>query len=238
MRDRFFFTMIEKIPFTLFGFDLLEPMAFVTNGLVALVCLFGFVRAHQLKLFFWKYFFLCFTIASLAGAFSHLFWNYWGFYGKITPWFFGVLSSGFLVAAMVELFHFKQTTVRIFHGAIILKAATVLFFAYSYWNFLFVAVDTILSLFVACGIGTFLLYFYYQRKELSKMLLGFLVMLPSAAVFLLKLDLHLWLNREDLSHILIASGLFFFVLNLPQILVVKKKKLSEQQEQFTVAASS
>lgn len=66
------------------------------------------------------------------------------------------------------------------------------------------------------------------------MLIGFLVMLPSAAVFLLKLDLHLWMNREDVSHVLIASGLFFFVLNLPNIITVKAKKFVEQTVQVQV----
>lgn len=212
-----FFGMIEKIEFSFFGLDLLEPMAFISNGLVALVCLFGYYKAKNSNLSKWKIFFLSFAIASLSGALSHLFWNYWGFFGKIVPWFFGVLSSAFLITAMIDFFSFRNSTRFIFHAAIALKGCIVLLLAYSYWNFLFVAVDTILSLFVACGVGTFILYFHYDRKDLIYMLLGFLVMLPSAAVFLLKLDLHLWLNREDLSHILIAIGLALFVKNLTAV---------------------
>jgi hypothetical protein len=167
--------------------------------------------------YFWQLNFLFFALASFSGALSHLFWNYWGFYGKITPWFFGVLSSGFLMAAMIDLFSFRKSTRLIFHLFILAKGVFILTFAFAYWNFLFVAIDTILSLFVACGIGTFILYFHYDRKDLINMLIGFLIMLPSAAVFLLKLDLHLWLNREDLSHLLIASGLFFFTRSLENI---------------------
>ncbi len=216
-RDRLFFVMLEKIPFTLMGFDLLEPMAFVTNILVVLVCLLGFFKARRLKLTNWKYFFLSFALASFFGAFSHLFWNYWGFNGKILPWFFGVLASAFLMVAMTHLFNFKKTTRLVINTAIVFKGIAILFLAFSFWNFLFVAIDTILSLFVACGIGTFILYFHYERKDLSNLLIGFLIMLPSAAVFLFKLDLHLWLNREDLSHILIATGLFFFTKSLENI---------------------
>jgi hypothetical protein len=36
-------------------------------------------------------------------------------------------------------------------------------------------------------------------------------MLPAAVVFLLKVDVHLWLNREDLSHLFIAFGLLYLV---------------------------
>lgn len=209
--------MIEKIPFSLFGFDLLEPMAFVSNAAVALVCTFGVYRANKLGMTKWMFFFLSFAVASLSGAFSHLFWNYWGFSGKIMPWFFGVLASGFLTAAMIDLFDFRLSIRRWLHAFIVIKGAFILFMAYTQWNFLFVAVDTILSLFVACGVGAFVLYFKHERKDLLLMLIGFLVMLPSAFVFLFKLDLHLWLNREDLSHFLIASGLYFFVQCLPQI---------------------
>jgi len=206
--------MIDKIPFSLFGLDLLEPMAFVTNGLVTLVCLFGFIRAQKNQLNYWKYFFISFAVASFSGALSHLFWNYWGFYGKIAPWFFGVMSSGFLMAAMIELFSYNKSTRLILFGSIVVKGILVLFFAYSYWNFLFVAIDTILSLFVACGLGAFILYFHYSRKEIKNILIGFLVMFPSAAIFLFKFDLNRWMNREDISHILIAIGLIFFVKNL------------------------
>jgi hypothetical protein len=209
--------MVEKIPFSLLGFELLEPMAFVTNGLVALVCVYGFVNAKAFDLHKWKYFFFFFALGSFSGALSHLFWNYWGFYGKITPWFFGVVSSGFLIAAMVDLFAFRKSTRLIFHIFILLKGTFVLIFAYTFWNFLFVAIDTILSLFVACGVGTFILYFHYDRKDLINLLIGFLIILPSAAVFLLKLDLSLWMNREDISHILIAGGLFFFARSLKNI---------------------
>lgn len=209
--------MLEKIPFSLLGFDLLEPMAFLTNGLVAFVCVWGFLKSQMLGITKWKYFFLFFSLASFTGALSHLFWNYWGFYGKIAPWLFGVFSSGLLLAAMIDLFSFRKSTRLFFHVFIFVKGAAILVLAFSFWNFLFVAIDTILSLFLACGLGTIILFFHYGRKDLINILIGFIIMLPSAAVFLLKIDLHLWLNREDISHILIALGLFFFTRNLDSI---------------------
>lgn len=209
--------MIEKIPFTLLGFELLEPMAFISNAVVAIVCLFGVIRSSKLGMTKWMLFFLSFAIASFSGALSHLFWNYWGFFGKIVPWFFGVTASGFLTLAMFDLFGIKSRVRGLLYFLVVLKGVIILFMAYSQWNFLFVAIDTILSLFIACGVGTFLLYFKFKRKELFLMLVGFLIMLPSAFVFLFKIDLHLWLNREDLSHFLIAIGLFFFVQSLKHI---------------------
>ena len=192
-------------------------MALITNGLVTIVCVFGFIKAKRLSLLSWKIFFLTFGFASFFGAWSHIFWNYWGFLGKITPWFFGVVSSAFLVVAIVELFNFSEKTKKILKAILVFKSIAILILAYSYWNFLFVAIDTILSLFIACGIGSFVLYFHYNKKEYISLLLGFLIILPSALIFILKFDAHLWLNREDLSHILIAFGLLFFVHNLTRV---------------------
>ena len=39
-------------------------------------------------------------------------------------------------------------------------------------------------------------------------------MLPSAFVFLFKLNLHKWLNKDDLSHLLILTGIIFFYSTL------------------------
>jgi hypothetical protein len=202
--------MIDKIEFNLFGYALLEPMAMITNGIVVMSCLLAFTRMKHARLIHWRIFFILFALASFFGGLSHLFWNYWEFYGKIAPWFFGVLATSFLTYAMVDLFRFDARTNNILSMIIGLKAALILFFAYANWNFLFVAVDTIGSLLLTCGLGS---WFLYSKRALSSarfISYGVLVMLPAALIFLLRFDLHRWMNREDLSHILIAIGLLFF----------------------------
>lgn len=192
------------------GLELLEPMAMVTNLLVVASCIYGFFQVKHSDFVLWKQFFFLFAIASFAGGLSHLFWNYWWFYGKIVPWFFGVASTSYLSLAMIKLFRLKESTNRLLAGLVLLKAVVVLSLAYANWNFLIVAGDTIASLLLACGVGSAVLLFNKQRARARYILYGVMTILPAAIIFLLKFDAHLWLNREDLSHIFISIGLLFF----------------------------
>jgi hypothetical protein len=203
--------MIEKIPFTLFGLDLLEPMAMITNLLVMFTCIYGYQKSKRSVLVYWNLFFGFFALASFFGGLSHLFWNYWDFNGKIAPWFFGVAATSALTYAMTKLFELSQKTNKVIAAFIIIKGLTVLSLSYYHWNFLFVAIDTIASLLIACGIGSAVLHFKLGNKPARFIFFGVLTILPSAFIFLFKFDLHRWMNREDLSHVFMALGLLFFV---------------------------
>jgi hypothetical protein len=203
--------MIEKIPFSLFGLDLLEPMAMITNLIVVISCVYGYSNVRKASyLVFWRWFFASFALASFLGGLSHLFWSYWGFYGKIAPWFFGVLATSALTFAMVDLFRLSPPTKKFIMALVVAKALTILSLAYYHWNFLFVAIDTIGSLLLACGLGSWILHFKKGVVQAKFIFYGVLVILPAAFIFLLKFDLHLYMNREDLSHLFIALGLLFF----------------------------
>jgi len=207
----FFITMIDKIEFVFLGMNLLEPMAMVTNLFVIFVCVYGYKMSKHKNTKYWNLFFALFALASFFGGLSHLFWNYWGFYGKILPWLLGVAATSFLTYAMVRLFGFSAQTERKLVILLILKAVVLLLLAFWNWNFLFVAIDTIFSLVLACGIGGWILFYTKKSENVKYILQGVLAMLPAAFIFLFKFDAHDWLNREDLSHILIAMGLLFFV---------------------------
>ena len=207
----FFYVMTDKIEFPLFGLDLLEPMSFVTNMLIVLVCIIGVNAASSENLKYWRGFFFFYAVASFIGALSHLFWNYWDVYGKILPWLLGVVATSFLSFEVLRQLDFFKRRTKLLLAVLITKGALVLILAYTQWDFIFVAVDTIASLVISCGIiGAYLVY----GKKLSFfkfMFFGLLLMLPSAFVFLFKVDIDRWLNREDLSHIIIALGLLLFI---------------------------
>jgi hypothetical protein len=203
--------MIDKIQFSLFGLELLEPMSFVTNMLVVFVCLIGVKAASRQGVKYWKGFFLFYAIASFIGALSHIFWNYWAYYGKILPWLFGVVATSFLVFEVLGKLQFFKKNKNLLLTIILFKGGLVLFLAYTHWNFIFVAIDTIASLLVSCGfIGAYLVY-NKGLTFLKYMFYGVLIILPSAFVFLFQIDLHQYFNREDLSHIIIALGLLLFI---------------------------
>jgi len=203
--------MIDKIPFSLFGLSLLEPMAMITNLIVTLSCIYGYSKVRKANhLVYWRWFFVSFALASFLGGLSHVFWNYWSFNGKIMPWFFGVVSTSLLTFAMVDLFRFDRRVGVFISFVIFFKAITILSLAYYHWEFLFVAIDTIGSLLLACGVGSWILHFKKGVVQAKFIFYGVLVILPAAFIFLLKFDLHRYMNREDLSHLFIALGLLFF----------------------------
>jgi hypothetical protein len=208
--------MIDKIEFSLYGLDLLEPMAFVTNMIVVISCLVAYSRVSYIQTGFavyWKMFFIFFSIASFAGALSHVFWNYWWFYGKIPSWFFGVLSTSVASLAMLEAVRLSPKVKTLWQLIIFLKAILILVLAYSTWKFMFVAVDTIVTL---LGFVGFYGGYLWRKGESSMryMLVAVGILLPSAFIFILKIDIHQWLNREDVSHLIMAIAIQFFALGI------------------------
>ena len=206
----------EKIKFVLFGLDLLEPMAFVTNLLIVATCIYSYnstknIRSNYAK--YWRLFFMTFGIAAFCGGLSHIFWNYWWFYGKIPSWSIGVLSSIFAAFAMLEVSILRPTTKTRWQWVIILKGVLVLTIAYANWKFFFIAVDTMVTFIGFCGF-----YGYYLWRKgyahIRYVVMGVLIMLPSVFLYLLKIDLHQWMNREDLSHFLMVAGIYLFGLSV------------------------
>lgn len=192
----------EIIHFSSFGLDLQEPMAAVTNWLISFFCFYAFWQlrmVNEVETNWWKNFFLCFSISTFLAGFGHLFFQYTGIPGKFPNWMLGVMSGYFAGNAMlVKMQH--ATTKKVIQKVLIFKAAFFIAFAMWKQNFVFVAVDAILTYVFFCGI---LGYIYFKRgfQSMKFMVLGVLVCLPSAFIFLLKINPHRWLNKDDLSHL-------------------------------------
>jgi hypothetical protein len=204
--------MEHKIEFSLFGLDLLEPMAFVTNMCIMIVCLVAYYRTRELSsgyALWWKRFFLSFALASFFGGLSHVFWNYWWFFGKIPSWFFGVTATTCSAFAMLEVDKLKLNTKNRIWVLIALRGILVLIGAYAFWKFLFVAIDTIVVYIALTGVyGAILWKKGYAHMKYN--LIAMIFLIPTAFIFLLKIDLHVWMNREDLSHLLMCVAIYFF----------------------------
>jgi hypothetical protein len=204
--------MEHKIEFSLFGLDLLEPMAFVTNMVVVITCMIAYLRTRELTSGYarwWKAFFISFALASFFGALSHVFWNYWWFYGKIPSWFFGVVATTCSAFAMLEVARLQKKVKNLWRSILLVRAMLVLAMAYFFWKFLFVAIDTIVIYISFAGIyGAILWRKGYAHMRYNMLAMVFLI--PTGFIFLLKIDLHEWMNREDLSHLLMCVSIFFF----------------------------
>jgi hypothetical protein len=204
----------DKIAFELFGLHLLEPMAMVTNWMMTIFSIYAFVMLKPSKekndVYYWKKFFFWFAISTFFGGTGHLFFHYFDIPGKFPNWVSAIIAGYFAGKAIVinsnsiELIK-KHEFFLIIKGVILLTAA--LFTK----KFLFIAVDAILTYIMYCGV----ISNSYVKKgmlEMKYMIYGVLVCLPSVFIFFFKLNPHRWLNKDDLSHLLMLACIYFFYL--------------------------
>lgn len=202
----------EIIYFSLFNLDLQEPMAFITN---LLLFTFSFYAAFRLRFatengiqnFFW--FFISFGLSTFFGAFGHVLFLYTGMLGKIPSWTMGVVAGIFAARGILCYYNGKFKTQ--FTYALWIKSILLLTLSLATMKFVFVAIDAIFTYLFFCG---FLAFRIWKKGEemLRFFVYGVLVLLPSAFVFLLNLNIHLYLNRDDLSHLFMLACIVFFFL--------------------------
>ena len=222
----------EKIHFVLFGLNLVEPMAFITDVIMGSISIFFGIKVskmHAVHPFYqyWKGFFLIFGVGSILGGFGHLMYNYWGIPGKLLSWLSGPLSVYCLEQAMISIFPdrkiFRKLKIISFWKLITVITIWILLLAFVDLSekpsrgFLPIAINTIVGvsltagilgkIYVKKGLSPFYKYFYF----------GVLVMIPSAFIFLLKINLNQWFDKNDLSHVLLTIGIVYFFLGVKRL---------------------
>ena len=95
----------DKIEISLFGFDLVEPNAFIGDSIILIVALLLASKTKKISNssdFFknWRYFYLLFGFDMFLGGIGHLMFKYWGFNGKYLPWILGIFCVFFVERAM------------------------------------------------------------------------------------------------------------------------------------------
>ncbi len=208
---------MEKIEFEIWGLQLLEPMALILN-LIMFFQSFHYYRkiknsfASPFSSYFGK-FFLFISISTFFAAWSHLFYNYLGMVGKIPGYSTTIISIVMLEYAMVIYLYPK--------GNILLKSIILILMASAFillifeLKFLWVAIHT------AIGIVLFLgMPFSYKiikgEEKASFFFWGFILMLMTLPVELLRLNLHPWFQHQDISHVFMSCALYCFYKGVRQ----------------------
>jgi len=220
-----------KIEFELFEMQLLEPMALITASFLGGLSVFFAYKISKIKsplLFYkyWKLFFLLFGISIFLAGLGHTFYNQWNFYGKIPSWLFGPISIYFAEKAMISSHWDKSKKVlfnKISDSKLILVYIAwvlILFFGsnekIATQPFLPIAINTFLGMLAFVGY----LGFKYTEKFSVKFKffwLSALIMLPTVFIFILKINVHQWFDKNDMSHILIMIGVSYFYLGVKKI---------------------
>ncbi len=198
------------IHFTLGGLHLQEPSTFVTDIILAIGCFVLCFKTYRLtktdNTLFMK-FFLFLGISTLLGAFGHVLFYYSGKIGKFPSWIFASIATFFFCCAMInDLPNFFNKRWNLIFW---IKGILFLFLSIFFSNFIFIALDSILSyLLFGAGFGTQL--WKASRIHMKYIVYGTLVLIPSAFIFILDVNLHELFNRDDLSHFIILITIIFY----------------------------
>jgi len=209
---------MEIIQFEVFGLHLQEPMALLTNWMIAGFSFFAYFNLKRnVSVFqnYWRNFYLILGISMLIGGLSHLFFHYTGIQGKFPSWSLGVLAAAFSSFAIISIWpnEKQQKSLWLF---VIAKSIILLVVAIASRNFLFVAIDNSLAYLFFCGYMGYKL-FKKNYADMKYIVIGVLVLSPSAFIFGLKLNLHRFLNKDDLSHFFIIGCIAFFYMGVKRM---------------------
>jgi hypothetical protein len=225
----------QKIEWSVGGLELLEPNAFFGDVIILVVSLYFYRRIQKASVFnaLWAKFYLCFGISFMLGGFGHLLFNYCGLWGKAPSWLMGIIATFYVEQAMLSLWinaRQKRTLLKISQLKMIvfmvLEVGLLLNVSSSQDPAIGLLIPTLNSI---LGLGFTLGYlgYYYQRKshdDFKYFWFGSLALLPNAVVQGMKINLHPWFDRNDLSHVLLLIGVSIYFVGV--------KKLSDYNTQM------
>ena len=221
----------EKMTWKWGEWILMEPNTLLTDCLMSIIC---FYLAFKL----WKdrernpfvnwfiAFFITLGISSFTGGLGHALYAYLGTVGKTPGWISGILSVFFIEQAMIS-FVYNERLQKIYKSLSYIKVFAVL--ALLCWifikepilekpeiGFLPIAINTIVGMFLSAGILGVVFYRKHQAP-FHFFAYGVMAMLPAAFFFLMKINIHPWMDKNDVSHILISVGNIFFYLGIIKV---------------------
>jgi len=214
----------DKIEFSFFGLNLLEPNAFIGDSIILITALFLASKLRKFDMsipFFknWRYFFLLFGSGMFLGGVGHLMFNYFGFYGKYIPWLMGILAVYFIEKAMISLL--KNNYKTLLNKFILFKLFIFISLEIFVFCFIDMSEDHSIGLRVPAINSTIGFIFslgflgYKFSKEIDKNFIYFLYsvlfMIPSGIFITYKINIHPWFDKNDFGHLtLIITMLLFY----------------------------
>lgn len=194
------------IYFDFLGLHLQEPMAIVWNGLTAIVsCIFYFKSKSKTETInYFPDFFLWMTVATTLGLFGHLFFGYFGFFGKFPSWLFIIITAYYFSLAIIKI---NQLNTEKWKPILKIKGGILLSLSYLFSTFNFVAIDSIIAYII---LGSYFGIRLNRNIQNSNLLVGTILIFPTLFIFGLKIQISPYFNKDDFSHLFILISLFFY----------------------------
>jgi hypothetical protein len=231
----------DKLEIELFGLIIQEPNGVISDlvmSIVGIILGILLIRKYGKSEFekWWIAFFMLYGISAFLGAFGHGFYHYFGALGKVPNWVTGIPIIYFIELAMISLItdlNRKRTFKLLALSKMVLVYVIFTWICFTVTidekpklPFLPIAFNTILG--VSLSAGVFGYQFYKRESAFKQIVIGVIIMVPSAFVFLMKINPAKWFDKNDLSHLLLTVGIIFFYLG-----IVKVKKSGFLNRQIT-----
>ncbi len=219
----------EKVPFELFGLDLVEPNAIIGDTILFLSAIFLAIKVKKLGKndhpFFrnWYFFFIVFGLSFLFGGIGHTFYNYFEVPGKYPGWYIGIFASFFIEQALISIY---PNTDKIKTFKLISSIKLVLALIGATMVFLFVdlnenpsiglripSLNTSIGMLLSMG----LLGYYYMKQYTPGFKYHFIsvfVLLPTAIFQSFKISFAPLFDRNDASHIFLLGSLILYFIGV------------------------
>lgn len=214
--DHFYAIPVDKLPFSMFGLVLQEPMALITNWIIAITAFILYAQIKNPTTLFqkhWKMFYLLFGISTFFGGLGHLFFYYFDVYGKFPCWFFGVIAAYHAAKAMISIHLISEKKQKQLTMLLIFKAVLLGTLAMVTQSFIYIMLDAVGTYLIFClGFGVY--YWIKGIKSFKYTVYAVLILFPSIFIFTLQINPHVWFNKDDLSHVLMVTTIIFFYFGI------------------------
>ncbi len=208
---------MEKITVEWAGFIIMEPMAIAWNWLITIfgvVAYFKLSKNHTPPFKNWSLFFIILGISGFFGGLGHGLYHYWGLAGKIAPWSTAVLSIYFAERGIYAFLPKEKETLKrkLLLFSLVKMMLVFAGMAFISFDFSWVKNNSIIGLTLVVGVGGYLL----SRKHASLIYfpIGILVLSSAAFIHGFDVNIHPWFNRDDFAHLIMLTGMSFFVIAL------------------------
>ena len=203
-----------------FGIRIDEPVATVTDVLVACVCFYAFYQLTRKKLpsrsqFYLRYYFLLMGIATFSGGvIGHGFLYALSFAWKLPGWTISIVSVALIERSSIS--HAKSLIKpeigKFFLVLNLIELVAVMAITIITLDFQWVEFHSGYGLLV--NVFSFHAYTYYHTKDRGSltMLGGVGITMVASLVFMNQLSIHTWFNYLDISHIILAVAAYVFYL--------------------------
>lgn len=200
----------EVIHYHLFNLNLQEPLALIYNWFMAILCLYYYFKLDPDNQAGkdWKLFFLIFSITCFFGGLAHTFYHYIGDYGKIPHWIGGLLFSFFAARGMIGFLNNSKFKENLFLTTK-MKFVFFLILTLTMLRFTYVTIDAALTYLLFCG-GVGIYLWKNGVNEAKYFVFGMFTVVLAGICFLAKVDISIYFNREDFSHIFILVSVVLF----------------------------